>query len=104
MHLLTFHHFSLDDSDEINPYPMPLRGHQLAFRHHEIYITYSTFCRFIKRDPTVEFDTLDGAPFDQQSWRTFNKAGNNIIRYDDHVVLAGHSFGGCTVVRTYECS
>ncbi|PPQ77702.1 hypothetical protein CVT25_011137 [Psilocybe cyanescens] len=77
---------------------MPLRGQQLAFRHHEIYIAYSAFCRFIKQDSTLEFDTIDGTPYNKSSWTALNQAGQQVIRYDERIVLAGHSFGGCTVL------
>uniref|UniRef100_A0A8H7Y0Z5 N-acetyltransferase domain-containing protein n=1 Tax=Psilocybe cubensis TaxID=181762 RepID=A0A8H7Y0Z5_PSICU len=88
----------LEDTDTIDTHPIPLRGQQLAFRHHEIYITYSSFCRFIQQDSTLEFDTIDGSPYAQHRWSELNNAGQSLIRYDNDVVLAGHSFGGCTVL------
>lgn len=88
---------SLDDSSSIDKHPMPLRGQQLAFRHEEVYITYSTFIRFIQGDPTLQFDTIDSSSYDRQSWTASNE-GLPLVKYDSDVSLTGHSFGGCTVV------
>ncbi|KDR83955.1 hypothetical protein GALMADRAFT_133340 [Galerina marginata CBS 339.88] len=87
-----------DENEIKDTRPLPLRAEQLAFRHNEIYIAYSTFCRFINQDATLEFDTIDASPFDTQSWKGLNGSGQQNIRFDDRVVLAGHSFGGCTVL------
>lgn len=87
-----------DDSDSIDVHPIPLRGQQLAFRHQEIYIAYATFCRFMQGDPTLEFETIDSTSYDKGSWTKLNESGQQVIRYDDRIILAGHSFGGCTLL------
>ncbi|KAF5322885.1 hypothetical protein D9619_000626 [Psilocybe cf. subviscida] len=87
----------LDDSSSIDTHPMPLRGQQLAFRHEEVYITYSTFIRFMQGDPTLQFDTIDSSSYDRQSWTASNE-GLPLVKYDSDVSLTGHSFGGCTVL------
>lgn len=93
--------YSWDDSDSMNIHPIPLRGQQLAFRHHEVYIAYATFCRFMQSDPTLEFETIDSTSFDKGSWTKMNESGKPIIKYDDKITLAGHSFGGCTLVHLF---
>ncbi|KAF8204697.1 platelet-activating factor acetylhydrolase, isoform II-domain-containing protein [Pholiota molesta] len=87
-----------DDKDAIGIHPLPLRGQQLAFRHHEVYVTYSTFRRFIHGDSTAHLETIDGTLYNQESWTTPGASGMERIRCDDQVILAGHSFGGCTVL------
>lgn len=93
--------FSWDDNDAPAAHPIPLRGEQLAFRHHEIYIAYSTICRLLQNDPALDLDIIDNASFDKRSWIARNEEEQAIIRYDDRVVLTGHSFGGCTMVRFF---
>ncbi|TFK43726.1 platelet-activating factor acetylhydrolase, isoform II-domain-containing protein [Crucibulum laeve] len=78
--------------------PLPLRAEQLAFRHHEMYLTYTTFSKFIQNDPDVEFETIDSTEIDRQSWSAADSKGKSIIQFDRDVILAGHSFGGCTVL------
>ncbi|KAF8165535.1 platelet-activating factor acetylhydrolase, isoform II-domain-containing protein [Crassisporium funariophilum] len=88
-----------DEKDTFDTHPLPIRGHQLAFRHHEMHITYDTLCRLMRNDPKLEIDTIDGAPYDMESWTNLGgDSGQPPVRYDDEVVLAGHSFGGCTVL------
>ena len=82
---------------------MPLRGQQLAFRHHEVYITYSTFRDFIN-GKSVELDTIEGAAYDRGSWVSQDPSVKPTVRADRRVVLAGHSFGGCTMVRPHATS
>ncbi|KAF8914180.1 platelet-activating factor acetylhydrolase, isoform II-domain-containing protein [Gymnopilus junonius] len=87
-----------DDNEAPESHPIPLRGEQLAFRHHEIHIAYSTICRLLQNDSTLELDVIDQASFDKKSWIAKDESGQAIIRYDDRVILTGHSFGGCTVL------
>ena len=82
---------------------MPLRGQQLAFRHHEVYTTYSTFMDFIN-GKSVELETIEGVPYDRGSWVSHDPSVRPPVRADRKVVLAGHSFGGCTMVRPHERS
>lgn len=79
-------------------YPKPLRGEQLAFRHHEIHIMYQTFQRFLKEDSNVEMETIDGTPFDKASWSSLTSCGGSIIKHHEEITLTGHSFGGATAV------
>ncbi|KAF9569098.1 hypothetical protein CPC08DRAFT_732375 [Agrocybe pediades] len=79
-------------------HPLPLRGQQLAFRHHEVNITYTTLCRLVRKDPSLEIDTQDCKSYDFASWTARNSVGEEIIRHNERVALAGHSFGGCTIL------
>jgi pimeloyl-ACP methyl ester carboxylesterase len=85
--------------DEQDLSQTPLRTQQLEFRRHEVYTTYSTFCRFLRDDPTLKLDTIGGSGFDKKSWVV---SGDDVlkIRIDEKVTLVGHSFGGATLVRT----
>ncbi|RXW25242.1 hypothetical protein EST38_g592 [Candolleomyces aberdarensis] len=87
-----------DDSDSIQSQPFPLRAEQLAFRHHEVYITYNSFHKLLHKDPEVKIETIDGKPFDKQSWGLDGSTGEPLVNCDTNVVLGGHSFGGCTVL------
>ena len=79
----------------MHKHPLSLRAQQLLFRHYEVYIAYSTFCRFIRNDPNLELETIDGLSFDRQSWIALDEPP---VKFNESVVLTGHSFGGCTVV------
>lgn len=79
-------------------HPLPLRGEQLNFRHHEVHIAYSTFCRFICNDPDLELETIDGLLYDKQSWTTLDEPVGERVKYSESIVFTGHSFGGCTMV------
>lgn len=82
----------------MHEHTLPLRGQQLIFRHHEVYIAYSTFCRLIRNDPNLELETIDGLSYDKQSWTSLEEPTGERVKYNESVVLTGHSFGGCTVV------
>jgi len=82
----------------MNNHPRPLRSQQLSFRHHEVYIAYTTFCRFMQSDPTLELEIIDSTSYDKGSWTKLNESGQHVIRYDNRIILAGHSFGGCTLL------
>lgn len=77
---------------------LSLRGQQLIFRHHEVHIAYSTFCRFIRNDPNLELETIDGVSYDKQSWTALDEPAGERVKYNESVVLTGHSFGGCTIL------
>lgn len=81
---------------------MPLRAEQLVFRHHEIHIMYEAFQRFVKGDPHVELDTIDGSSFDKASWSNLMSCGSSVIKHHEDVILTGHSFGGATAVSLHE--
>lgn len=86
----------LGESPDITKQPMPWRAQQLKFRQHEVYTTFSTFSRFLRNEPTLELETIDDAPYHKESWMP--SQGLSKVRCDDDVILAGHSFGGCTIV------
>ncbi|KAG6831388.1 hypothetical protein H0H92_010990 [Tricholoma furcatifolium] len=79
--------------------PLPLRTDQLEFRRAEIYTAYQSFVHFLKNDCASELYTIDNQPIDQTSWAYVDPVSNEgPICFDKNVVLAGHSFGGCTVL------
>ncbi|KAJ7094602.1 platelet-activating factor acetylhydrolase, isoform II-domain-containing protein [Mycena belliarum] len=75
------------------PGALPLRVDQLVFRQHEIHRIYAAF-RGLVRDGTG-LEAIDGADVDLGSW--VPSLGTPVVDCDD-VVLAGHSFGGCTTL------
>ncbi|KAF9534710.1 platelet-activating factor acetylhydrolase, isoform II-domain-containing protein [Crepidotus variabilis] len=86
----------LDEGDEAHKNPMLLRAQQLSFRKHEVYTAYSTFSRFVRNDSTLELETIDGTAYPRESWMP---AGTTLkVKCDDEVTVAGHSFGGCTIL------
>ncbi|KAF9453028.1 hypothetical protein P691DRAFT_659435 [Macrolepiota fuliginosa MF-IS2] len=78
-------------------HPMPWRGEQLAFRHHEIHVAYEAFQKFVT-GAQIEIDTIDGDPFDKASWSSLATSGDSIIKHHEEIILAGHSFGGATAL------
>ncbi|KAG6869331.1 hypothetical protein C0993_000084 [Termitomyces sp. T159_Od127] len=70
--------------------PLPLRADQLEFRREEIYTAYRSFCDFLKDVLNSDLDTIDDQPIERSSWTS--------VCFDKNVTLAGHSFGGCTVL------
>lgn len=92
-----------DDADAVKSTNLfPLRVEQLAFRHHEVYSTYNTFRDFIHGTPGVHMDTIDGSLFDRSSWGVSvdDPETSALVQCDEDVILAGHSFGGATVVSS----
>ncbi|KXN89590.1 Platelet-activating factor acetylhydrolase [Leucoagaricus sp. SymC.cos] len=87
-----------DDGDEPKDYPKPLRGEQLAFRHHEIYIMYEAFKRFLREDSELELEVIDRSTFDKASWRSLTSSGSSIIKHSEDVLFTAHSFGGATAL------
>lgn len=85
-----------DSKDTKTREKFALRAEQLAFRHHEMYITYKTFCQLVHKDHKVTLETIDGVPFEKSSW-VDDSTSDPYVNCDSDVVLAGHSFGGCTV-------
>ncbi|EJD48608.1 hypothetical protein AURDEDRAFT_183479 [Auricularia subglabra TFB-10046 SS5] len=67
-----------------------LRAEQLEFRRSEIYTAFSTFSKLVRGDdPSVH--KLNGGPIDTGLW-------TEAAHVDEGIVLAGHSFGGCTAL------
>ncbi|KAG5633990.1 hypothetical protein H0H81_004006, partial [Sphagnurus paluster] len=85
-----------DDIAE-NASPLPLRTDQLEFRREEIYMAYQVFCQFLQNNPS-ELDTIDNSQIDYTSWTSVDPSGKGPICFDANITLAGHSFGGCTVL------
>jgi platelet-activating factor acetylhydrolase len=73
---------------------MEFRAEQLVFRQHEIYLAYSVISRLVQRDATLEILTPDRCKIDTSTWARSNPP----VKLNQDIVLAGHSFGGCTVV------
>jgi platelet-activating factor acetylhydrolase len=59
---------------------------------------YETFQKFLRGDTSVEMETIDGAPFDKESWTSLTPEGESIIKHHEDVAFTGHSFGGATGV------
>ncbi|KAG6903475.1 hypothetical protein C0995_005498 [Termitomyces sp. Mi166 len=79
--------------------PLPLRTDQLEFRREEIYTAYQSFCNFLKNDSASEIDAIDGQTIDRTSWTYVDPFSNKgSVSFDKNVTLAGHSFGGCTML------
>jgi platelet-activating factor acetylhydrolase len=76
---------------------LPFRNDQLTFRRQEIYLAYSAFRSLIERgynkveQETPKLQTIDGNQIDWDSWL-------KRVNCEADVALAGHSFGGATVV------
>ncbi|KAG6854880.1 hypothetical protein C0991_012070 [Blastosporella zonata] len=78
---------------------LPLRTDQLEFRREEIYTVYQSFGHFLKNDCASELETIDKTPINQTSWAFVDPiSGKGPVCFDENVTLAGHSFGGCTVL------
>ncbi|KDQ29301.1 hypothetical protein PLEOSDRAFT_1092914 [Pleurotus ostreatus PC15] len=82
-----------DDSPKDQAQPLSLRTEQLAFRTQEIYIAYKAFAKLANSGNNGHsLENIDGAPVDWESW------GPGYVNCTSDVTLAGHSFGGCTVL------
>jgi platelet-activating factor acetylhydrolase len=80
--------------------PLHARTEQLEFRLQEIYTAYEAFCSFVRKEPSVELSTIDDSVVPVESWSVVDpSSGKGPIRLSEDVTLAGHSFGGCTIVR-----
>ncbi|KAJ3576202.1 hypothetical protein NP233_g611 [Leucocoprinus birnbaumii] len=85
-----------ENGEEPVAFPKPLRGEQLAFRHHEIYIMYQVFKKFVQESSKVDIENIDRIPLDEASWSSLSSSGSSIIRHNEDIFLTGHSFGGAT--------
>jgi len=53
----------------------------------------------IENDRTLELETIDEYEIDKQSWSHLDtNSGKAPVCCTEDLTLAGHSFGGCTVV------
>ncbi|KAI0089141.1 platelet-activating factor acetylhydrolase, isoform II-domain-containing protein [Irpex rosettiformis] len=95
----------------------PLRRNQLRFRRSEIYLGYAHFKKFVESSlesdadvlPHPSLHTVDGPSAsslaspshskDRNFWLSWLKSGSKPkVRVERDVALAGHSFGGATVL------
>ena len=76
-----------------------MRADQLSFRRHEIYLAFDAFKRLVLEEEhlcVIDGNDLD---IDWGSWfRIRQSSGKRPVNCDD-LTLAGHSFGGATIVR-----
>ena len=78
---------------------LSFRGEQLVFRRMEIYHALraiQTLVRDGRNDTRCSLETIGDARIDWSSWSTVGS--EKPIECEESVVLAGHSFGGATVV------
>lgn len=78
--------------------PYPLRVEQLSFRQHEVYNAFTVFRDFIHNQSQSQLRIIDSTKLDRESWGLDTQYTHPIINFDQDIVLAGHSFGGCTVL------
>jgi hypothetical protein len=74
------------------------RQQQLAFRRLEIYFAFRSFKQLIQYGfhSSHGLQTIDGKSIDWSSWSSDD--GSKSVECEKDVLLAGHSFGGATVV------
>ncbi|KAF9006574.1 platelet-activating factor acetylhydrolase, isoform II-domain-containing protein [Cyathus striatus] len=98
LHYLRDSDIAWDDSGMQQDHkPLPLRAEQIIFRHHEVYLIYAAFSRFLRKESLVGLTRSDGSPVDR-SWLDVMNTGESIVRFQSNVTFAGHSFGGCTIL------
>ena len=66
----------------------------MEMRRLEIYLGFQAFSQLAMGDQSGDLEILDGTPID----KTWFEGG--WVRTDANVAIAGHSFGGGTVVCT----
>ncbi|KAF7301825.1 N-acetyltransferase domain-containing protein [Mycena indigotica] len=74
---------------------LPLRTDQLAFRRQEIYRIFEAFSALVNTKDAASFAGLEGEQVDLGGWQS--STGVPLVKCDN-LTLAGHSFGGCTVL------
>ncbi|KIK67971.1 hypothetical protein GYMLUDRAFT_154871 [Collybiopsis luxurians FD-317 M1] len=74
---------------------LPLRVDQLAFRQHEIYTAYAAFAKLVSG--SNQYDNFGSIHFVHDG-NTFNETWSNAPINVENICLAGHSFGGCTML------
>ena len=79
---------------------LSFRGEQLDFRRKEIYHTFRAIRNLVRdrrEDSRYSLETTGDTSID---WSRWSRVGSEKpIECEANVVLAGHSFGGATVVR-----
>ncbi|KAJ8523539.1 hypothetical protein ONZ45_g110 [Pleurotus djamor] len=84
---------SWEPDDKPNVQAFAFRAEQLAFRKYEIYTAYKAFREMtLVGNDQHSLQSIDDSPVDWDSW------GPNRVECDTGLTLAGHSFGGCTVL------
>ncbi|KAK0191153.1 platelet-activating factor acetylhydrolase, isoform II-domain-containing protein [Armillaria mellea] len=79
----------------------PLRTEQLTFRKHEVYLAYSAFSSLVRKDENLLLETIDGSTINWDSWST-NDDEVDTVQCIENITLAGHSFGGGTMVGGFQ--
>ena len=72
------------------------RQQQLAFRRHEIYLAFNSF-KQLTQGLGHGLESIDEKAIDWSSWQADDDS--EAVECDKDVLLAGHSFGGATIVR-----
>ncbi|KAF9495463.1 hypothetical protein BDN71DRAFT_1482722 [Pleurotus eryngii] len=81
------------DSPKDQAQPLSLRTEQLAFRTQEMYIAYKAFAELANSgNDGHSLENVDGSAVKWESWCP------GYVNCSSDVTLAGHSFGGCTVL------
>ncbi|KIJ70137.1 hypothetical protein HYDPIDRAFT_77500 [Hydnomerulius pinastri MD-312] len=78
---------------------LSFRGDQLAFRRREIYHAFAAIRTLVDnghQESAGGLHTIDGSSIDWSSWTSIGS--EKPIQCEENVVLAGHSFGGATVL------
>ncbi|KAJ6628803.1 platelet-activating factor acetylhydrolase, isoform II-domain-containing protein [Mycena sp. CBHHK59/15] len=84
------------ENNSSDPSAFPIRVDQLVFRQHELYLIYSAFCQLVQNG--TKLAGINGEDIDLTSW-----SSNSPVCCED-VTLAGHSFGGCTMLSVLSSS
>jgi hypothetical protein len=64
---------------------------QLEFRRNEVYQAFQSFFSLVAGDKG-DLELIDGREHQWKNWK-------DQVKVDKDIILAGHSFGGATVVR-----
>lgn len=79
---------------------LSFRRDQLAFRRAEVYHAVNAMTSLIRNgyNESTGLKTIDDCSIEWSSWSDGSKT--KFVECDENVVLAGHSFGGATVVSS----
>ena len=79
-----------------------LRADQLSFRKHEIYYAFDAFKRLLSGEERLCVQEGSAADIDWESWCRPQSKSVKVPVNCDQLTLAGHSFGGATIVSTLD--